>query len=80
MGYQSVIKHMNDDHVAELLALARKFGKSDASVAVLVSVDFGGLDIVYDGDQKLRIDFPSPAYDSASLKKAIINLCKINCY
>ncbi|ANV97807.1 HugZ family heme oxygenase [Helicobacter enhydrae] len=74
MDFSSIIKHMNDHHQAEMIGLCKKFGNAkEVQKVELESVDFGGLDLVYDG-QKLRVEFPQKA-DAQTIKQAIIDLC-----
>lgn len=74
MDFSTILKHMNEHHQADMIALCKKFGgASDVKQVTLEGVDFGGLDLVYDG-QKLRVDFPQKA-DMSTIKQAIIDIC-----
>jgi len=66
---------MNKDHKENLIDLCVKFGgiKEPKNVRC-ESVDFEGLDLLYNDDEKLRIEFPKKC-DERSLKEAIISLC-----
>lgn len=76
MSFASIISHMNEQHRGNLEDLVAKFGGvSEVKDVSLESVDLGGLDIVYNGGQKLRIDLPKAASDKESLTNAIIELC-----
>lgn len=77
MNHQSILQHMNDHHRSELIALCQKYGSAHVNVqdAKLVGVDFEGLDIVYNENISLRVEFPQKA-DEATLKNAIISLCQ----
>ncbi|TLD97265.1 HugZ family heme oxygenase [Helicobacter jaachi] len=81
MNPQSIIQHMNDHHQAELIGLCKKYGEPSALIngevqnAVLKGVDFEGLDIVYNDNVSLRVEFPQKASES-TLKDAIIALCQ----
>lgn len=75
MSLESIINHMNEHHKENLIALCRKFaGIKEVSNAILKGVDFEGLDIVYNQNQNLRIEFPKKA-DENTLKDTIIELC-----
>ncbi|TEY04474.1 HugZ family heme oxygenase [Campylobacter sp. US33a] len=76
MNFENIITHMNDHHGSNLVDLCVKFGGAkEVKNAKLVSVDFEGLDIVYNDNEKLRVEFVKKA-DENSLKDAIIELCK----
>ena len=75
MDFNSIISHMNSHHSDNLVDLVKKFGGvSEVQGATLKSVDFEGLEIVYNGSQSLHIDFPAKA-NEATLKNVIIELC-----
>ncbi|GAD17944.1 HugZ family heme oxygenase [Helicobacter fennelliae] len=74
MSFSSVLEHMNKHHIKEIEGLVRKFGGvSNPQNAKLKSVDYEGLDIVYDGGD-LRVEFPKKANDN-TLRDSIIELC-----
>ncbi|WP_300731245.1 HugZ family heme oxygenase [uncultured Helicobacter sp.] len=81
MNFESILKHMNEHHNSELMALCKKYGKVDALIngevqnATLTGVDFEGLDIVYNNNVSLRVEFPQKA-DMSTIKDAIISLCQ----
>ncbi|MDO4674166.1 HugZ family heme oxygenase [Campylobacter sp.] len=75
MNFEGIISHMNAHHRANLVDLCKKFGGLDEVREVfLKSVDFNGLDIVYNGDEILRVEFPQKA-DESTIKDTIITLC-----
>lgn len=75
MSFESIISHMNDHHKSNLIDLCKKFGGiENAQDAYLKSVDFNGLDIVYNGSENLRVEFPKKA-DESTIKDTIISLC-----
>ncbi|WP_270978239.1 HugZ family heme oxygenase [Campylobacter helveticus] len=75
MNYESIISHMNAHHKSNLIDLCKKFGGvEDVKEVFLKSVDFNGLDIVYNGDENLRVEFPKKA-DESTIKDTIIALC-----
>lgn len=75
MSFKSVIEHMNAEHKDSLTSLVKKFGGiSEVKSVELEGVDFEGLNIIYNDNQKLRIEFPTKANEQ-TLKKAIIELC-----
>ena len=75
MSFDSVISHMNDHHKSNLIDLCKKFGAvKEVNDAVLKSVDFEGLDIVYNDSENLRVEFPKKATEE-TLKDTIISLC-----
>ncbi len=75
MDFKSIISHMNKHHKSNLIDLCKKFGRTQKiEDARLESVDFEGLDILYNGNENLRIEFPKRA-DESSIKDSIIALC-----
>ncbi|MFQ6342209.1 HugZ family heme oxygenase [Campylobacter sp. VTCC 70190] len=75
MNFESIISHMNDHHKANLVDLCKKFGGvQEVGDAFLKSVDFNGLDIVYNENENLRVEFPKKA-DESTIKDTIIALC-----
>ena len=75
MNYESIISHMNAHHKSNLIDLCKKFGGvEDVKEVFLKSVDFNGLDIVYNGDENLRVEFPKIS-DESTIKDTIIALC-----
>lgn len=75
MNFESIISHMNAHHRANLMDLCKKFGGvEDVKEVFLKSVDFSGLDIVYNTNEILRVEFPQKA-DESSIKDTIIALC-----
>ena len=77
MSFESILAHMNEHHQSELIALCKKYGNPQVEVqnAKLVGVDFVGLDIVYNENLSLRVEFPQKA-DEKSIKDSIISLCQ----
>ncbi len=74
MDFTSILKHMNEHHQGEMIGLCKKFGNvKEVKSVELKSVDFEGLDLVYDG-KDLRVEFPKKA-DPSTIKQAIIDLC-----
>lgn len=75
MNFESIISHMNDHHKSNLIDLCKKFGGiKEVQNASLKSVDFSGLDIIYNDNETLRVEFPKKA-DENSIKDIIISLC-----
>lgn len=81
MNQQSIMKHMNEHHKNELIALCKKYGKKESLIngevqnATLTNVDFEGLDILYNDNISLRVEFPQKASET-TIKDAIITLCQ----
>ncbi len=81
MNPQTIISHMNNYHTNELIALCKKYGKKEALIngevknATLTGIDLEGLDIIYNDNISLRVEFPQKT-DESSLKDAIISLCQ----
>lgn len=74
MNFESIISHMNDHHKSNLVDLCKKFGGIEQVQDVfLKSVDFNGLDLVYNDKENLRVEFPKKA-DENTIKDAIISL------
>ncbi|WP_257404257.1 HugZ family heme oxygenase [Campylobacter lari] len=75
MNFSTIIEHMNSHHQSNLIDLCKKFSNSkEIEKAILQSVDFEGLDIIYNDDQTLHINFPTKA-DINTIKDIIIELC-----
>lgn len=75
MNFDSIISHMNEHHLSNIIDLCKKFSKhKEIKEAFLEKVDFEGLDIVYNAKEKLRIEFPKKA-DENTIKQTIIQLC-----
>lgn len=75
MNYETIIKHMNEEHKDSLIDVCKKFGAvAQINNIKLESVDLEGLDIAYDG-KKLRVEFPKAA-TKETLKDAIVELCQ----
>ncbi|ECK3420204.1 HugZ family heme oxygenase [Campylobacter jejuni] len=75
MNFESIISHMNDHHKSNLVDLCKKFGGIEQVQDVfLKSVDFNGLDLVYNDKENLRVEFPKKA-DENTIKDTIISLC-----
>lgn len=81
MNTQTILQHMNEHHKNELIALCKKYGKAQALIndevqnVELTNVDFEGLDIIYNDNASLRVEFPQKANEN-TLKDAIITLCQ----
>lgn len=74
VDFGGIIKHMNEHHKENLYDLVKRFGGVSRVDSVLLdSVDFLGLDIIYD-KKKLRIDFDEKA-NEGNIKDKIITLC-----
>lgn len=74
---RSVVSHMNDGHAADTLTLCRAFGAPAATSASLVALDRHGMDAIAvtdDGEQPVRLTFPTPPHDRAALKAQIVEL------
>lgn len=75
MNLESIISHMNEHHRSNLVDLCRKFGGvKEVKDVKLSHVDFEGLDIIYNDDETLHIEFPKKANEE-TLKDTIISLC-----
>lgn len=73
----SAIAHLNADHRADLLALARHQGYRWASEAEAVALDDRGITLKLSGDgrgETVHIAFPQPVSDRASLREALVGL------
>lgn len=76
MDFSNILKHMNEHHKAEMIGLCKKFGNAEnVSEVIMQSVDFGGIDLLYNNKETLRIEFPQKA-DANTIKQAIIELCQ----
>lgn len=77
MSFQSIIEHMNEHHQDAMIDLCKKFGNAGEVFNVkLASIDLGGLDIIYNDNVSLRVEFPQKVDDESSLKDAVIALCQ----
>ena len=75
MSFESIITHMNEHHKENLIDLTKKFGSvNEVKTVELKGVDYEGMDILYNDQQSLRIEFPKKANED-TLKDAIIELC-----
>ncbi|TLD80862.1 HugZ family heme oxygenase [Helicobacter sp. MIT 05-5293] len=76
MSYQNIIEHMNAHHQDAMIDLCKKFGNATHVENVrLDKVDFIGLDLVYNDNISLRVEFPQKC-DENTLKDSIIKLCQ----
>lgn len=76
MDFSNILKHMNEHHQSEMIGLCKKFGNvAEVNNVILESVDFNGLNLIFNHHQKLRIEFPQKA-DEKTIKQAIIDLCQ----
>ena len=76
MSIQSILQHMNAHHQAEMIDLCKKFDNAtEINNVRLENVDFEGLDIVYNDNRKLRVEFPQKC-DEGTLRDTIIKLCQ----
>lgn len=75
-----VMNHMNDDHSDATLAMVKHYIGFPATAASIVGLDRLGMYIKCDGGQmgaaKLRLPFPRPATDRASIKGLIVEMTK----
>lgn len=74
----AVLHHMNDDHVADNLLIARAFGNRDADAAHMVHVDgLAGHWVYTVGDspeQSLRVAWSQPISERAEIRREIVVL------
>ena len=74
------MNHMNDDHSDATLAMVKHYIGFPATAASIVGLDRLGMYIKCDGGQmgaaKLRLPFPRPATDRASIKGLIVEMTK----
>ncbi|MDD7568210.1 MAG: HugZ family heme oxygenase [Helicobacter sp.] len=76
MDKDFIIQHMNDHHRDSLRKLVQKFtGISDVANPTMVDLDTNGLDITYNDNKTLRLDFPQTITPDR-FKDEIIALCK----
>ena len=73
-----VVEHMNADHAAALVAMARVLGgREDVTEAVMTAVDRYGFDLVTSGPSgraALRLGFDAPVATAAAVRPAMIRL------
>ncbi|CBG39680.1 HugZ family heme oxygenase [Helicobacter mustelae] len=75
MDFSMIIRHMNENHEADMVGLCKKFGAvSEVHSVAMKGVDFAGIDLIYNGKEELRIEFPQAA-TMETIKQAIIDLC-----
>lgn len=74
----AVLHHMNDDHAADNLLIARAFGDSHADAARMVHVDgLAGHWVYTAGDsseQALRVEWSQPISERAEIRREIVAL------
>lgn len=75
----AVVSHMNQDHRAALLALARASGAQDAETAAMTSVDRLGFEVRLQAGQRQygrRIAFPREVKNSADARAVLIEMIR----
>ncbi len=76
----SMITHMNDDHPDSVLAYARAFGHIDgATRAFITAIDRYGFDLLAvtpDGEQRVRIPFPTEVESMDGARRVLIALVR----
>jgi hypothetical protein len=74
----AVMHHMNDDHAADNLLIARAFGNHDADTAHMVHLDgLAGYWVYTAGDspeQALRVEWSQPISERAEIRREIVVL------
>ena len=75
-----ICRHMNEDHASAVALYAQAFGGiSSPTVAEMVSIDAGGMDlrVVSEGEERLvRIAFEHPLRDSEDAHHTLIDMLK----
>ncbi|GAB4212170.1 MAG: DUF2470 domain-containing protein [Synechococcales cyanobacterium] len=75
-----ICRHMNEDHASAVALYAQAFGGvSTLSIAEMVAIDAGGMDlrVVSDGEERLiRIGFEQPLRDSEDAHHTLIDMLK----
>lgn len=75
MSIQSAMEHMNKDHKESLVNMVRKHAKTKKVDEVsLTGLDLEGLEITYNGGEKVRIVFPAKLNSEEELHQAIVAL------
>ncbi len=74
MGFEYVLKHLNEHHQEDLMDLCKKFDNAKEVTNVkALKVDYDGLTLVYNHNKELYLAFPAKA-TSETLKDVIIAL------
>lgn len=81
-AHQDPLRHLNSDHLDELLLTARAFsGHRDATAARAERVDAGGIDLVLEtpgGQAAARVEFGVPIDDfPAGFRVAFVRLVRL---
>lgn len=79
----AVCRHLNDDHGADTLLIARTLGAiADADCATAIDIDGGGLTLTATtsrGQEQTRVPFADPVRDRAGLRAAVVALHQRAC-
>ncbi|TQL43946.1 heme oxygenase [Leucobacter komagatae] len=79
----AVTSHMNDDHVADSLLIAKAFGFPEATASMMVGLDeHAGMWRVTDaaGEHDLRVEWPtSPITERPQVRRQVVELYKAAC-
>jgi putative heme iron utilization protein len=67
---ESAIEHLNADHADALAHYASSLGAREPDQWKAAAIDCDGLDLT-NGDRCIRLPFPSPVFDAASLRRQL---------
>lgn len=73
----AVLRHMNDDHGDDSLAIVRAFAEPDATSATMTGLDGAGGDwlaAVRDGEVPVRVAWPFPVSERPDIRRAVVEL------
>ncbi|MEN9206061.1 MAG: DUF2470 domain-containing protein [Thermostichales cyanobacterium SZTDM-1c_bins_54] len=77
---ERICRHMNEDHASAVALYAQAFGGvSSVTVAEMVAIDAGGMDlrVVSEGEERLiRIPFDRPLRDSEEAHHTLVDMLK----
>lgn len=76
---ESIINHMNTDHVESMLGYCQHFHQLSGDNAQMIGIDQYGFDVSLDQEaaqQLLRFSFDQPIQDAQSARKALVAMSK----
>jgi putative heme iron utilization protein len=76
----SIIEHMNQDHVHSMLSYCRYYHKLEADHAQMLGIDYDGFDVEAQITGKktyLRFNFEQPVYDAQAARMVLVAMSKL---
>lgn len=76
----SIVQHMNEDHVHNLVAYAHYVHGNNPKEALMLGIDCEGFDLSiideHDNKQRIRITFEHPVFNAQQAREALVNLAR----